>query len=202
MENGKPVVPEVGIFFENKLYRGNRTSKNNTEDFNAFMSGNYPPLAESGVRIRYNANAIHYDASGLPLIVHKKLNTNLIILKLFPGINRTAVEATFNIPGLSAVILETFGAGNAPEEDWFIQCVVNALARGIIVLNVTQCMTGRVEMGQYETSRKLSDAGVIGGRDITTEAAVTKLMYLSGISNDAKWIAGYLGRSLRGEMTV
>ncbi len=202
MRNGEPVVPEVGIYFENSLYRGNRTTKNNTEDFNAFISGNYPPLAESGVHIRYNYNAIHYPEDKQSLIVHKELDNNLIILKLFPGINHTAVAAAFNIPGLRAVILETFGAGNAPEEEWFIDEVVKALDRGIIVLNVTQCLTGPVEMGLYETSRKLSDAGVISGHDITTEAAVTKIMYLTAVSKDVKWVSQYLGRSLRGEMTV
>jgi L-asparaginase len=200
--NGEPVMPEVGIYFENRLYRGNRTTKNNTEDFNAFISGNYPPLAESGVHIRYNYSAIRYSANRPPLIVHKELNPNLIILKLFPGISRVAVEAAFNIPGLRAVILETYGAGNAPEQDWFIQSVQDALARGMIILNVTQCMTGSVEMGLYETSRKLSEAGVVSGRDITTEAAVTKLMYLTGVSDDVKWISQYLAKSLRGEMTV
>ncbi len=200
-KNGSPVVPEVGIFFENRLYRGNRTTKNNTEDFNAFISGNYPPLAESGVHIRYNANAIHYTSKKEPLVVHKELNNNITLLKLFPGISRHAVEAAFQIPGLRALILETFGAGNAPEEDWFLETVEKGLKSGIIVMNVTQCKTGSVEMGLYETSRRLSEAGVISGHDITTEAAVTKLMYLTGVSNDNAWIRQYLSTSLRGEMT-
>ncbi|HEX2395589.1 MAG TPA: type I asparaginase [Bacteroidales bacterium] len=202
LKDGEAVVPEVGIYFENRLYRGNRTTKNNTEDFNAFISGNYPALAESGVHIRYNHSAIHYEPEKRPLIVHKDLNNNLAILKLFPGVNRSAVESAFSIPGLRAVILETFGAGNAPEEEWFLKCVRNAQQKEIIIFNVTQCQTGSVEMGLYETSRKLAEAGVVSGRDITTEAAVAKIMYLTGVSSDYKWIAENLAKSLRGEMTV
>lgn len=202
IKNGETVVPEVGIYFENRLYRGNRTSKNNTEDFNAFMSGNYPPLAESGVHIRYNHSAIRNSDKKSPLIVHKQFDNNLVILKLFPGISRIVVESVFGIPGLRALILETFGAGNAPEQDWFITAVKDAMKKGIMIVNVTQCKTGSVEMGVYETSRMLSEAGVISGHDITTEAAVTKLMHLTGISNDKDWILNQLGISLRGEMTM
>jgi L-asparaginase len=201
-KNGVPVVPEVGIFFENRLYRGNRTSKNNTEDFNAFISGNYPPLAESGVHIRYNHSVIRDPERGLSFIVHKSFSNNLTIVRLFPGISQAVVESAFDIPGLRALILETFGAGNAPEEDWFVGCVDQAIRRGIVVLNVTQCKAGSVEMGMYETSRRLAEAGVIGGHDITIEAAVTKLMYLLGVSNDREWICRQLAISLRGEMTV
>jgi L-asparaginase len=202
VKNAEPVVPEVGIFFENRLYRGNRTTKNNTEDFNAFMSGNYPPLAESGVHIRYNHSVIRNPEKAYPLQVHKKLGNNLTILKLFPGISRAVVESSFNVPGLQALILETFGAGNAPEEDWFLHCVSQAIQSGMVVLNVTQCKTGSVEMGMYDTSRRLSEAGVISGHDITIEAAVTKLMHLTGVSHDREWIARQLAVPLRGEMTV
>ncbi len=202
LKGREPMVPEVGIFFENRLYRGNRTTKNNTEDFNAFQSGNYPPLAESGVHIRYNFSAIRYPEKKAPLIVHKNLDNNLAILKIFPGFSRAVAESAFHTEGLRALILESFGAGNAPEESWFISLVTDALCQGLIVLNITQCRTGSVEMGMYETSRKLTEAGVISGHDMTTEAAVTKLMHLNGVSNDRDWIASQLSLSLRGEITL
>jgi L-asparaginase len=202
LKGGEPVVPEVAIYFENKLYRGNRTTKNNTEDFNAFLSGNYPPLAVSGVHIRYNYSAIRYPDSKAPLIVHKNLDNNLAILKIFPGFSKAVAESVFHTEGLRALILESFGAGNAPEEKWFLDCVHKAIKCGLIILNVTQCMSGSVEMGVYETSRKLMEAGVVSGRDITTEAAVTKIMYLTGVSTDRDWIIRHLSTSLRGEITL
>jgi L-asparaginase len=202
LREDKPVVPEVGIYFENKLYRGNRTTKNNTEDFNAFLSGNYPSLAESGVHIRFNYPAIHYPDSDEPFTVHKKLDNNLAILKIFPGFSRAVTESIFLTKGLRFLFLETFGAGNAPEEEWFIQAVLAALKNGIIILNITQCMTGFVEMGLYETSRKLMEAGVLSGHDMTTEAAATKMMFLGGASTDRDWIVNQLCISLRGEMTL
>ena len=133
-KNNKAIVPEVGVFFENKLLRGNRTSKNNVEDFNAFLSDNYPALAESGVRIRYNLPAINYPKNyGLPLIVHKKLDVNLAILKIFPGISQKVVHCLLHTSGLKAVIIETFGAGNAPGETWLVNEIKEALTRGIVL---------------------------------------------------------------------
>ena len=198
VKNGKPVIPEVGIFFENRLYRGNRTSKNNVEDFNAFISGNYPPLAESGVHIRYNYSAVLYPEQDLPLIVHKNLDTNIAILKLFPGIGQEVVENVTQAKGLRALIIETFGAGNAPCDAWFIAKMKETVERGIIVVNVTQCHIGRVSMGTYETSRRLA---VIGGSDITLEAAVTKLMFLLGKVKDKDLIQELMKKSIRGEIT-
>jgi L-asparaginase len=201
-KDGLPVVPEVGIYFENRLYRGNRTTKNSTVHFRAFVSGNYPALAETGVHIRYNHAAIGYGTARGPFRVHDDLCTDVFILKMFPGISRDVVEPVFEISGLRAVILETFGAGNAPEDEWFIKCIRKALQRGLIILSVTQCRVGAVEMGKYETSRKLEEAGVVSGGDMTTEAALTKLMHLTGISHDRSWIVEQLGRSLRGEITL
>jgi L-asparaginase len=197
----KPLVPEVAIYFENKLMRGNRTSKFNAENFNAFLSGNYPPLAEVGVHIKYNTEMLR--KPGLEkLKVHKQLDNSVIILKLYPGIAEIVVKSALNIPGLKAVILETYGAGNAPTDDWFIEALTEALRKEIIIYNVTQCKGGAVDMGKYETSMKLSQIGVIGGYDITTESAIAKMMFLLGQNYHTEEIKKLLQVSLRGELTT
>lgn len=201
-EDNVPLVPEVVICFENKIYRGNRTHKNNAENFDAFVSSNYPFLAEAGVHIRYNKeviNAPNYKR----LKVHTNIDDNIAILKLYPGINEHAVSAILGIKGLKAVIMETYGSGNAPTNDWFINLLKEAIDRGIIIVNVTQCKGGgAVEHGKYETSLLLGEIGVIGGFDITTEAMVTKLMFLLGSKKTKKEIELLIQRSLRGEITV
>jgi L-asparaginase len=200
-EDDTPIVPEVAICFENKLFRGNRTSKFNAEHFNAFVSGNYPFLAEVGVHIKYYRNQI-LRPNFKKLKVHKELDENIAILKLFPGISEQAVEAILSTRGLKAVILETFGAGNAPTAKWFLDKLRDAISRGIIIFNVTQCKGGTVEMGKYETSVHLEKIGVVGGFDITTESAVTKLMYLLGCGFPKDEVEKLLQTSLRGEITV
>jgi L-asparaginase len=195
------LVPEVAIYFENKLMRGNRTSKFNAENFNAFLSGNYPSLAEVGVHIRYNSEMILKPGNS-KLKVHKKLDNSVIIVKLFPGIAEIVVKNALNIEGLKGVILETYGAGNAPTDAWFIAALSQAIDKGIIVYNVTQCKGGAVDMGKYETSIMLSQIGVIGGSDITTESAIAKMMYLLGQGYNIVEMKRLLQIDLRGELTV
>ncbi len=201
-ENGMAIVPEVCIFFEDTLFRGNRTTKKNAEHFNAFNSYNYPALAKAGVHIKYFRTYIHYPAAGSALKVRTRVDRNVAILKLFPGITPHTVNAILNIPDLRAVVLETFGAGNAPRQLWFYDALKKATGKGILIVNKSQCGTGSVEMGRYETSLNLMSAGVISGFDITTEAIVTKLMYLLGECANIQEVKRKLSISLCGEMTV
>jgi L-asparaginase len=183
-QKSKPVIQEVCLYFEYKLYRGNRTTKISAEHFNAFTSPNYPPLAESGVHLNVNTNVIINKPSNKKLLVHKNFNDNVVIIKMFPGINHNVMSSLIATPNLRGIILETYGSGNAPTEDWFIQILKNALKQGLYVVNVTQCSGGTVNMGQ----------------DITTEAAVTKLMYLLGQNVSPTVFKTIFETSLRGEM--
>ena len=198
-EDDTPKVPEVCIYFENQLMRANRTTKYNAENFNAFISGNLPPLADVGINIKYNKNII-LKPKFKKLKAHKNLDSNVAVLTLFPGITKEFVESFFNIKGLKAVVMESYGSGNAPSADWFIDAVKAAVDKGIIVLNVTQCLSGAVAHGKYETSIKLEKSGVISGKDITLEAALAKLMYLLGKEDESIDIRSLMSKSLRGEM--
>lgn len=201
-ENGHPIVPEVCIFFEDTLFRGNRTTKKNAEHFNAFNSYNYPPLAKAGVHIKYFRTYIHYNEHDRNLKVRTNTDRNVAILKLFPGITQHTVEAILNIPNLRAVVIESFGAGNAPRKTWLFESLKAANERGIILVNRSQCSTGSVEMGRYETSLNLMYAGVLSAYDCTIEAIVTKLMYLLGEYSQPEQIKQKLSISICGEMTV
>ena len=200
-QNGQPMVPEVCLYFENSLYRGNRTYKDNAEHFNAFVSANYPKLAEVGVYIKYNTHYIR-PASKEKLILHTQMDDNIAILKLYPGITEQAVRTVLNIPGLRAVIMETYGSGNAPTYPWFINLLQEAIQKGLIVTSVTQCKGGgSVEIGKYGTSVPLGQIGVIGGKDLTTEAAVSKLMYLLGQGLTNEEVKYWIPKPLRGEIS-
>lgn len=200
-KKGSPLIPEVAVCFENQLLRGNRTNKISAENFDAFLSGNYPPLADVGVNIRYNMEAIS-KPSGKDFRVNKDFSSDVAILKIFPGISENVVRSILNIPNLKGVVMETYGSGNAPTYNWFIDSLKEAIAKDILILNVTQCKRGSVIMGKYETSVEMSNIGVLSGADMTTESAVTKMMFVLGQKISREEMKKQLTTSLRGEMTV
>lgn len=199
-KNNEPVIQEVCLYFEYKLYRANRTTKINAEHFNAFSSLNYPVLAESGVNLKVNKKNLLKKNKGKSLVVHKKMDKNIAVLKLFPGLNEQVLKSVLEIPDLKALIIETYGAGNAPTCEWLVSGLKKAIKKGIYIVNVTQCSGGSVVMGQYETSEHLKGLQVISGKDITTESAVAKLMYLLSLEKHIDDFKIAFETSIRGEM--
>lgn len=199
-ENGVPRIQEVGLYFEYKLYRANRTTKVSSEQFEAFESPNYPHLGESGVHLNFNEQWLRKADRNSALRLEKNLKANVFILKLFPGINRNIVEHILNFSELEGVILETYGAGNAPTDGWFSDLLKRTYEKEIPVVNVTQCNSGGVLMGHYQTSMQLKNAGVISGKNITTESAIAKLKLLLGRKIPFRDFKSQFENSLRGEM--
>lgn len=201
-KNGFPIISEVCLYFEYKLYRANRTTKISAEQFEAFASKNYPALAESGVHLNFNQQVLlKSEFLDKKLMIRKNLVTDVVILKLFPGITQAVIKTILNISNLKGVILETYGAGNAPTSTWFLNLLEQAIKNGIKIVNITQCSGGSVILGHYDTSLGLKSIGVIGGVDMTTESAIAKLMYLLSEDLDTESFKHYFQKSLRGEIS-
>ena len=199
-KNDKARVPEVCIYFDYKLFRGNRSFKYNSSKFEAFRSPNYPILAESGVHLRFSVNDIR-EPKAEQLIVHKNLVSEVAVLKLYPGIGPKVVETILK-SDVRGIVMETFGAGNTTTDTWFIDLLKQAIDEGKVILDISQCKVGTVELGRYETSKSLKDIGVANGYDMTFEAAVTKMMHLLGQVKDPAEVKRLLETDIRGELTV
>ena len=200
--DGQPMVPEVCIFFENRLLRGNRTTKINAEGFNAFRSYNLPALAKAGIHIKYDTHLIRRPDPTRPFCPHYLMDSNILILTLFPGMRREIIDGILQQQGIKAVILQTFGSGNAPQKPWLFDRLRELDRQGVILVNVTQCSTGTVEMGRYETGLQLLQAGAINGYDSTMESVVTKLMFLLGHGYSKERIIELMNTDIAGEITL
>ncbi|MBP7105566.1 MAG: type I asparaginase [Fermentimonas sp.] len=201
-KNGTAMVPEVCIYFDERLLRGNRTTKMNAENFNAFNSFNYPHLGKAGININYDHTRILKPDLSKPLTPHFIYDTNVIVLSLFPGIQETIVRHVFSSPELKAIVMRTFGSGNAPQSEWLLECIKEATERGVVIVNISQCMSGSVEMSRYGNGLQLLEAGVVSGHDSTVESAVAKLMFLLGHFKDPSIVRYYMNQNLRGEITI
>ena len=199
--DGRPMVQEVAILFENYLWRGNRATKISADNFNAFKSNNYPPLAQIGLGIHFNLDALYRTAERRPLHTHYAMDRRVMFIDLFPGITEQTLRHQLATPGIRGVVLKTFGAGNAPTAPWFAEAVREAIERGTVVVNVTQCINGAVHH-RYAAADALMAAGAVAGHDIPCEAAITKLMYLFGLGLDSAEVADHFACSICGELTA
>lgn len=199
---GNPMVQEVAILFENYLWRGNRSTKMSADNFNAFKSNNYPPLARIGLGIQFDIDALWRSPSRRPLEVKTNLDPSVMIIDLFPGLTQEVLCHMLATPGVKGVVLRSFGAGNAPTKEWFTDCIHQAVERGVVIVNITQCANGGIHERRYYTGDRLTRAGVVSGRDMTCEAAITKLMYLIGLGLGPQEVRGYMSCSICGEVSV
>ena len=200
--DGHAMVPEVGIYFNGHLLRGNRTTKLSAEEFNAFESFNYPHLAEAGVNITYHRERILTPDFSKPMKPHFRLDNNVIIFSLFPGVREDLIRHIIHTPNLRAIVMRTFGSGNAPQSPWLINALKEGTRNGKVIVNISQCMQGAVEMNRYDTGFQLKEAGVVSGYDSTVESAVTKLMFLQAHYKDPEQVRYYMNRSIRGEISL
>ncbi len=201
-QDGTAIVPEVGIYFNGHLLRGNRTTKQSADEFNAFESFNFPHLVDAGVNITYHEESIRKPDFSKPMKPHFRLDNNVIIFSLFPGIREDLIRHIISTPNLRSIVMRTFGSGNAPQSPWLISALREATKRGKVVINISQCMQGKVEMNRYDTGYQLKEAGVLSGYDATVECAVTKLMFLQSHYDDPEQIRKYMQRNIRGEVTL
>lgn len=199
----QPMVQEVAILFENYLWRGNRATKMSADNFNAFKTNNYPALAKIGLGIHFNHDALlRPDNAGKKLKVNYAFDTNVMFLTLIPGMHRDTLHYFLNTPGIRGIVLKSYGAGNAPSAEWFVDEVRQAVVRGVVVVNVSQCVNGGINARRYATGAGLAAAGVTSGHDLTSEAALTKLMHLLGRRLDLSRVRELMEANLRGEITV
>lgn len=200
-EDGRPMVPEVCIYFSGRLLRGNRSTKESADGFNAFNSFNYPHLCEAGVEFQFNPHYILKPDYSKPMIPHMAMDPNVVVFSLFPGIQENVVRHMFEAPELRGIVMRSFGSGNAPQKPWLMRLLKDATQRGVTVVNISQCVAGFVKMGRYDTGFQLQDAGVVSGGDSTVESAITKLMFLQAHYKDVRAIRSLMGRSICGEIT-
>ena len=200
--DGHAMVPEVGIYFNSHLLRGNRTTKQSAEEFNAFESFNYPHLADAGVNITYHRDRIWQPDWSKPMTPHFRLDNNVIIFSLFPGIREDLIRHIIHTPNMKAIVMRTFGSGNAPQSPWLLSALKEGTRNGKVIVNISQCMQGAVEMSRYDTGYRLQEAGIVSGYDSTVESAVTKLMFLQSHYNDPAQVRDMMNRSLRGEISL